>query len=146
MQTTFQDEERFRVLRIVPVTPVRRSGEDDLMAKIDLIEPRLSLLLLDCELRLGQQLPEAYVQIPDLGVLLRYYLEPGFSGEIDFDALKSQLDFAVCRHLGLPVDADLTGAEVLLDFLGSHRWEEWIEAHRTILSPLGAVKAYAQCR
>jgi hypothetical protein len=139
-----EDQERFRVLRFVPITPVLRSGEDDLMAKIDLIEPRINLLLFDCELRLGQQIPDAYVQIPDQTVLLRYFLEPGFSGEIDFDALLRQLDFAVRRHLSLPMDSDGYG-EILVDFLESPRWEEWVEAHPTELTLLEAIRAYARC-
>jgi hypothetical protein len=145
MEQTFRNEERFRVLRLVPVTPVRRSGEDDLMAKVDLIEPRINLLLFDCELRLGQQLPEAYVQIPDPAVLLHYYLGPEFVGEIDFGALARELDCAVLRYLGLPADAD-GHAEILLDFLESPRWEEWVEAHPVTLSAKEAVLAYVQSR
>ena len=146
MTTTFQDEDRFGVLRVAPVTPPRRRGGDVLLAKIDLIDPNVKLLLIDCELRRAEGFREAYVRIPDLAVLLRYFLEPGFSGEFDFDAVLRQVHFAVCRHFGLSTDPDSIGCEILWDFVVSPRWKEWIEAHRAIPSTMEAIKAYMRCK
>ena len=142
MTATFQDEDRFRVLRIAPVTPPRRHGGDVLLAKIDLIDPNVKLLLIDCELRRFEGFREAYVRIPDLKVLLRYFLEPGFSGELDFGAVLRQVHFAVCRHFGLSTDPHSSGCEILWDFVVSRQWKEWIEAHRAIPSTTEAIKAY----
>jgi hypothetical protein len=75
-------------------------------------------------------------------VLLRYFLEPGFSGEFDFDAVLRQVHFAVCRHFGLSTAPDSSGCEILWDFVVSPRWKEWIEAHRAIPSTTEAIKAY----
>ena len=142
MKTTFQDEDRFRVLRIAPFTPPRRRGGDVLLAKIDLIDPNVKLLLIDCELRRFEGFREAYVRIADLNVLLRYFLEPGFSGEFDFGAVLRQVHFAVCRHFGLSMDPHSCGCEVLWDFVVSRQWKEWIEAHKDIPSTTEAIKAY----
>ena len=114
------------------------------MAKIDLIDPSVNLLLIDCELRRVEGFREAYVRIPDLTVFFRYFLEPGFSGEFDFAAALSQVHLAVCRYLALPVDADTSSGAILFDFLVSPQWKEWIEAHRTIVSPIDAIKSYMQ--
>ena len=142
MTTTYQDEDRFEVLRIAPVTPPRRRGGDVLLAKIDLIDPNVKLLLIDCELRRFEGFREAYVRIPNLSVLLRYFLEPGFSGEFDFGAVLTQVHFAVCRHFGLSTDPHSCGCEILWDFVVSRQWKEWIEAHKAIPSTTEAIKAY----
>src|SRR5262245_3128061 len=142
MTTPFQDEDRFRVLRIAPVTPPRRRGGDVVLAKVDLIDPNVKLLLIDCELRRFEGFREAYVRIPDLKVLWRYFLEPGFSGEFDFIAMLRQVHLAVCRHFGLSPDPHSSYCEILWDFVVSRQWKEWIEAHRAIPSTEEAIKAY----
>jgi hypothetical protein len=142
MTSTFQDEYRFRVLRIAPLTPPRRRGGDVLLAKIDLIDPNVKLLLIDCELRRFEGFREAYVRIPDLKVLLRYLLESGFSGEFDFMTMLRQVHFAVCGHFGLSPDPHSSGCEILWDFVVSRQWKEWIETHQDIPSTEEAIKAY----
>jgi hypothetical protein len=114
------------------------------MAKIDLIDPSVNLLLIDCELRRVEGFREAYVRIPDLNVLLRYFLEPGFPFE--FNVLFRQLHLDLCRHLGLPVGADESCCAVLSDFLMSPRWKEWVATHTVTLSAKEAVLAYVQGR
>jgi hypothetical protein len=142
MTTTFQDVDQFEVLRVAPLTPPRRRGGDVLLAKIDLIDPNIKFLLIDCELRRFEGFREAYVRIPDLKVLWRYFLEPGFSGEFDFMAMLRQVHFAVCRHFGLPPGPHSNGSEILWDFVVSRQWKEWIEAHRAIPTTEEAIKAY----
>jgi hypothetical protein len=142
MTTTFQDEDQFEVLRVAPLTPPRRRGGDVVLAKIDLIDPNVKLLLIDCELRRAAGFREVYVRIPDLSVLLRYFLEPGFSGEFDFGAVLSQVHFAVCRHFGLSTNPDSFSCKILWDFVVSPRWKEWVEANRAIPSTMEAIKSY----
>jgi hypothetical protein len=142
MTQTFQDEDQFEVLRVAPLTPPRRRGGDVVLAKIDLIDPNVKLLLIDCELRRAEGFREVYVRIRDLSVLLRYFLEPGFSGEFDFAAVLSQVHFAVCRHFGLSTNPDSFSCKILWDFIVSPRWKEWIEAHRAIPSTAEAIKSY----
>jgi hypothetical protein len=139
------ENQAIRVLRLVPTIPVPRDVEDvqnEVMATVDFIDTRVNLLLFDCKLFLLRDLGEAYIQIPDLRALLRYYLEPGFSGDIDFHDLLSQMDTAVCKYLGLPDKAHKNAGEVLYDFIDSPGWEEWIGASRSIPSELEAVKAF----
>jgi hypothetical protein len=139
------EQQSIRVLRLVPTIPVPRDVEDvqnEVMGTVDFIDTRVNLLLFDCKLFLLRDLGEAYIQIPDLRVLLRYYLEPGFVGEIDFHDLLSQMDTAVCKHLGLLAAANETDGAALYNFIDSPRWEAWIGASRPIPSELEAVKAF----
>jgi hypothetical protein len=124
--------------------PARRRAGDVLMAKIDLIDPRVNLLLIGCELRRAEGFREAYVRIPDPSVLFRYFLEPLFDEEFGFDAVQRKVHLAVCRHFGLVVAPDTSGVEVLFDFVVSPRWKEWAEAQGPILSTKEAIEAYAR--
>jgi hypothetical protein len=142
MTTTFHDEDQFVVLRVAPLKPPRRPAEDVLLAKIDLIDPNVKLLLIDCELRRAEGFREVSVRIPDLSVLSRYFLEPGFSGEFDFGAVLSQVHFAVCRHFDLSTNSDSFSCKILWDFVVSPRWKEWINTHRAIPSTTEAIKSY----
>jgi len=144
MEKALLDKEPFTVLRIVPVTPARRRDGDVLMAKVDLIDPKVKLLLIDCELRRVEGSRDAYVRIQDVSALFRYFLEPGFDGEVGFEAVQRGIHLALCGHFGLMVDAGTTGGGVLSDFLTGPGWKKWIETHRTILSTKEAIVEYAR--
>jgi hypothetical protein len=134
------EDQTFRVLQVVPNTPY--SNEDEVVAKLDLIHTDYKLLLFDCELHLVDG-DDAYVKVPDLRVLLRYYLEPGFCGEIDWEELLDQMSVAVCKYFGLPTESVRTSGEVLDEFLRGPRWPDWIRANQIVPSELEAVVDFA---
>ena len=76
--------------------------------------------------------------------LLRYYLEPDFSGEIDFAELLHQLDSAVCYFLGI-VECGRPPFEVLYDFVTGPRWPEWLASHDEVPTLPSALLDYMLC-
>ena len=134
----------FQVLRVVPQTPP--SVEEVVVAKLDLIDVDYDLLLFDCELHVVEDLSEVYVKVPDLRVLLRYFLEPGFCGEIDFSKLLNEMNYAVCRHFGLTDCTAETSNDVLYEFVCSPRYHQWFRDHRARPSSMQAVLDFVAAR
>jgi hypothetical protein len=130
----------YRVLRIIPVTPA--DSEDVVVAKVDFVHADYKMFLFDCELCRRDDPVEASVQTTDPRALMRYYLEPGFRGEIDFAELVDQLNIALCRYYELPDDTSRTSSEVLDEFLSGPRWQEWIHTHQTVPSVQAALLDY----
>jgi hypothetical protein len=138
------EQNPFRVLRVIPHTPL--DAEDQIVAKLDLIDVDHDLLLFDCELQVDDDFGEVFVEISDLRVLLRYFLEPGFCGEIDFGELSNERKYAVCRHFGLADYAGETSNDVLYEFLRSPRWPQWLREHHPVPSAKQAVLDFVAAR
>jgi hypothetical protein len=144
METKDLDQHPFRVLRLAPKPPL--DAEDQVVAKLDLIDVDYDLLLFDCELHVDDDFSEVYVKVPDLRVLLRYFLEPGFCGEIDFAELLNEMNYAVCRHFGLTDYTAETSGDALYEFLHSPRWSRWLRDHHAVPSPKQAVLDFVAAR
>jgi hypothetical protein len=79
------------VLRFVPAKFLKSCDDPSMVARVDFIHRDYKFFLLNCKLRCDRELEEADVCLSDQSPLLRYHLEPGFSGEIDFAQLLNQL-------------------------------------------------------
>jgi hypothetical protein len=138
------ERQRFKVLRVVPHTPL--DAGDLVIAKLDLLDVEHGLLLFDCELQVVDDFSEVYVKVPDLRVLLRYFLEPGFCGEIDFSELLNEMNHALCRYFGLSGYTAETSCDALYEFVRSPQWCRWLREHHQVPSAKQAVLDFVAAR
>ena len=75
------DRNPFRVLRFVPAKFLNGCDDPLIIARVDFIHCHYKFFVFDCDLRCEPDFGEADVCISDLKPLLRYYLEPNFSGK-----------------------------------------------------------------
>jgi hypothetical protein len=137
----------FQVLRVVLQTPP--GVEEVVIAKVDLIDVDHDLLLFDCELHVVDdfgEVGEVYVKVPDLRVLLRYFLEPGFCGEIDFSELLNEMNHALCVYFGLSGHTAETSCDALYEFVRSPQWRRWLRDHHAVPSEKQAVLDFVAAR
>jgi hypothetical protein len=113
------------VFRFVPAKFLKSCDDPLIVAKVDFIHRDYKFFLLNCKLRCDAELEEADVCLSDQSPLLRYHLEPGFPGEIDFAELLNQLGSAVCHFLGI-AETDRPPEHVLYDFLTGPEWQAWL--------------------
>src|SRR5215472_6559875 len=118
----------YRVLRFVPAKFLKSCDDPSMVARVDFIHRDYKFFLLNCKLRCDSELGEADVCLSDLAPLLRYHLEPSFSGEIDFAELLNQLGSAVCHFLGI-AETDRPPEHVLYDFLTGPGWQAWLAGY-----------------
>jgi len=134
----------YRVLRFVPTKFLKGSEDSLIMKRVDFVHRDLKLLLFKCELVCSPGSAEASMALSDPTPLLRYYLEPDFSSEIDFAELLSQLDSAVCHILGI-VECGRPPDHALYDFVTGPRWPEWLASHDEVPTLPSALLDYMPC-
>jgi hypothetical protein len=135
------DRNPFRVLRFVPAKFLNGCDDPLIIARVDFIHCHYKFFLFDCDLRCEPDFGEADVCISDLKPLLRYYLEPNFSGEIEFEELQNQLDSAICHFLGI-AESDRRPEHILYDFVTGPEWPGWLAGNHQVPALLSALLDY----
>jgi hypothetical protein len=97
--------------------------------------------LFDCEFRCEPDFGVADVCLSDPAPLLRYHLEPDFSGEIDFAELLNQLGSAICQFLGI-TESDRRPDFILYDFVTGPEWPAWLAGYHEVPALTSAILEY----